>query len=82
MFCRACFSIYMVLRHSPGKRWLLDLLVSCIYFYILIFAYSLFFCVICIQFGVLIVSFFIVALVLPDLAPFLLSVQAYLVQFF
>ena len=47
--CFCCFSIYMVLRHSPSKRWHvvfipLDLLVSCIYFYVLIFADSLFLC--------------------------------------
>ena len=48
----------------------MDLLVSCIYFYVLIFADSLFLVLFASSLGP-IVSFSIVALVVPDLAPFL-----------
>ena len=92
MFCCAWFSIYMVLRYSPSKRWLcsscrLFLFPWICLFHIFIFMFKnlqIRYFLWCYWHPVWrpIVSFSIVASGLPDLAPFLLSVQPYLVQFF
>ena len=61
--------------YSPGSACFMYLFLC---FNICRFAIT---CVICIQFGVQLLSFLLL-LSLPDLAPFLLSVQPNLVQFF